>query len=105
MGELKISPPHWLVKLIARWLVPTIAQNMFDTGLPAISKGAYVERFQKDSYGLYKNLQEVVDAGPQTETRKGRKYRPGLSSTMEGFPGVDLIHKRKKSLASFDKEL
>lgn len=103
--ELKITPPAWLVKLLVRWLVPTIAQNMFDIGLPAISKGQYVERFEKDTYGLYKTLLEVSDAGPQCEARRKHKYRPGLSSTMSGFPGIDLIHNRKNSLVSFEKQL
>merc|ERR1712032_111922 len=89
--EPHAEPPQWIVNLLCRWLVPTIAENLFKTGFGVMSMPAYAERFKRDQQGLYRNLAKVAEAGKRCEGERGYKYRPGLHASMEGFPSPSLV--------------
>jgi len=102
--DLDFDPPKWIVNLLCSWLVPTIAQNLFKTGIGVMSSPTYAERFKHDQQGLYRDLENIAEAGKRCERSRGFKYRPGLHASMDGFPPPSLVTtNRQNSLNAFER--
>jgi len=94
-------PRFVLQRLIERSAKATV-HRMLRSGLEALVGGHHNHRIEADRLGIYSALERVAAAGAKCEEKRGRKFRLGAETSMDGLPHPSIIRERAHSLVALE---